>query len=485
MVDFVSHAAFIGGFSLNFTKPPEWIYNHSSLYFGDDNSFDYCVYAVSLGYLDMCIASYSLTRKRTKITPFFEVFGEDVYLYIKSEPKMSLWQEFYTHIPKIFGSFTIFAWMCIIVYLLLLGLIMLWHEYKAPGSAFPAETHVSSKNKDGGYKIEIKKIPMVRHIFRTLYQSLLTFSEQSYSQGVYTLGGKVHLLAMSFFVLIIISLYTANIAAILTTNINDNRISNIQDAIKLGYNFCADRSVVERMIELYGMNENSFVPDPSELGGDGKPGFSCPKCNSRSRTFENMKRNHNDPSLYCNAAISTDEDLVVFQKSEKFCDVLRVGEPLLEDYYGLPISRASFPGLSSMFHSLKNNDDLVARFKKNGPESNCQSADGTNALTVIELSGLWVVCTAIVVIGLLVKLFVHVSKKNNPERQQDIERFDQWGEPSSFDVVIDNHVYDKDEYNLRKSFAEIIHEEHDANECESSNGTSINFHSNEVRKRRA
>jgi len=139
-----------------------------------------------------------------------------------------------------------------------------------------------------------------------------------------------------------------------------------------------------------------------------------------------------------------------------------------------------------MFHQLKNNDEFLMRLKRNGPKSNCEStSDNTNALTVTELIGVWVICTAFVVIGLLVKLTVHVFKKINPGHKQDVECFDQWGEPSSFDVIIDNHVYEKDEYSLRKSFAEVIHEQSSAIEYGLSNGTSTNVHSNEVRKRRS
>ena len=72
----------------------------------------------------------------------------------------------------------------------------------------------------------------------------------------------------------------------------------------------------------------------------------------------------------------------------------------------------------------------------------------------------------------------------NPGRKRDLQRFDQWGEPSSYDIIIDGHLYHEDEHNLRKSMVALIDEEGNSHdEEESYNDTPVNIYSNEIRKR--
>lgn len=61
-VEFIREAARVGGFRVNITSPPEKLMNDSSEYFSDSR-FDLCVYATGLGYLDFCVASYTITNK--------------------------------------------------------------------------------------------------------------------------------------------------------------------------------------------------------------------------------------------------------------------------------------------------------------------------------------------------------------------------------------------------------------------------------------
>ena len=67
--------------------------------------------------------------------------------------------------------------------------------------------------------------------------------------------------------------------------------------------------------------------------------------------FEFMRNKNNDKSLHCNAVISCDEDLEIFQNKGEFCDAIRVGEALASDSYG-----NVFPALSTLFHAVKNSD---------------------------------------------------------------------------------------------------------------------------------
>lgn len=59
-VEFVREAARIGNFRVNLTVPPAELKNKSLEYFSA-SMFDYCVYATALGYLDFCVAKYTVT----------------------------------------------------------------------------------------------------------------------------------------------------------------------------------------------------------------------------------------------------------------------------------------------------------------------------------------------------------------------------------------------------------------------------------------
>jgi len=488
-LEFVQHAASQGGFILNYTKPPEWIYNYSREYFGSDSLFDYCVYAVGLGYLDLCIASYTFTTKRTETTPHFEMHSNNFYLFIKKEQEdVSPWQEFRDNLPKIFDPFTDFVWICILVFISILGLIMVFFEYDAPGSVYPKEIKSFSKSDNGKGEpvIEMRKIPIYKYFARSVYRSMLALGDQAYSQSVYTGEGQVILLAMSFFIMMIVSLYTANIAAMLTTSIQESRIKSLQDAMHQGYNFCAARKTVEIMKSIHNMDEKLFVPDPTDLGGDGKPGFSCSNCSARSRVFEFMRNKHNNPSLYCNAAIAYGEDLDFLQNSGEHCDVIKVGEPLASSPIGFPIGMKSFPGLSTIFNKLKIEGYVTKLYQKEKPESLCDLSgdeEPSYALTFSQLSGLWTVCLSLVLVAFLMKIFREIYDKKNPGRKRNLDPFNQWGEPSSREVIIDDHMHDVDKDELRQSVAPLANKEIYNKEVQVRRTNSTNSAFNGLRRR--
>lgn len=104
-------------------------------------------------------------------------------------------------------------------------------------------------------------------------------------------------------------------------------MASIEEALEAGYTFCASRKVGEAISEVFDLDsQQHIVPDPISEGGDGQPGFSCPDCLSRTRVFDFMKQGHDDPTLYCDAALTTREDLAVLQEYGSHCNKTIVGE---------------------------------------------------------------------------------------------------------------------------------------------------------------
>lgn len=92
----------------------------------------------------------------------------------------------------------------------LLGGLMVVHEYGHAGSAFPKMESVVEidDTKGGQQEIKERKVPLYKHIVRSMYIGYLSVLQQNYSQSVVTYGAMLNLLGISFFILTIIAVYT-------------------------------------------------------------------------------------------------------------------------------------------------------------------------------------------------------------------------------------------------------------------------------------
>lgn len=134
------------------------------------------------------------------LRPFFETSDDPIYLVTFDDNSGTSWSSFTSEFGKVFAPFTWGAWlMIVLISLPLLGLLMMYHEYAAPGSAYPRTAPVLETDPAGSgtEMIRNRKIPMVNHIGRSLYMAALSFFQESYDQSVVTTGGKIHLLAIS------------------------------------------------------------------------------------------------------------------------------------------------------------------------------------------------------------------------------------------------------------------------------------------------
>ena len=220
IASFIEEVAVEGGVTLNVTRPPEWLKNQSHRFFGKSN-FDYCVYATALGYLDFCVGGFSINPKRAAVANFFEMSTEPVYLITFVQEDGTSFEDIWKLSMTIFQPFTFGSWVVILCLLPLLGLIMLFHEYSVPGSAFPSETNVVVKDpQTGEIGVEQRKIPFYEHWIKSCYMSYLSFFTGGYDPAVMTMGGKINLLAIASLLLLVMAVYTANLAAILTQSVS-------------------------------------------------------------------------------------------------------------------------------------------------------------------------------------------------------------------------------------------------------------------------
>lgn len=210
-VSFVTEAARAGNFLINITEPPEFLREHSKEYFGKSD-FDFCVYATALGYLDFCVAQYTVTDQRASTTDWLLLGSQDIHLIVKIEDDAGTgFEKFLTSTKTIFKPFTKNTWIFVIFLVIpLLGGLMVVHEYGHAGSAFPKmESIVEIDDTKGGQQeIKERKVPLYRHIVRSMYIGYLSVLQQNYSQSVVTYGAMLNLLGISFFILTIIAVCT-------------------------------------------------------------------------------------------------------------------------------------------------------------------------------------------------------------------------------------------------------------------------------------
>lgn len=243
---------------------------------------------------------------------------------------------------------------------------------------------------------------------RALYVGYISVLQQSYTHDVVSIGGRITLVGVMFFILTIVSVYVANLAAMLTSQAHVSQVNSIEDAINAGYRFCGERKTVSTVMKVMGI-EDRFVVDPIELGGDGNPGFNCPNCKSRTRVFDAMLRDIDaDDSSHCHAAIAPLEDLEVLQRTAVHCNKTAVGMPVGFVASGIPIFDGVFEELSSLLLRMRNDGSYEKALKASRPSNTCPSTTsddwaGTDiALSISQLMGIWVVSFGLAATGLLV-----------------------------------------------------------------------------------
>ncbi len=64
------------GMIINITEPPDDIKQNS----GSGSSFSQCVYAAALGYLDVCVAMFTMTEQRVSWTRMGQIEALPVYV---------------------------------------------------------------------------------------------------------------------------------------------------------------------------------------------------------------------------------------------------------------------------------------------------------------------------------------------------------------------------------------------------------------------
>jgi hypothetical protein len=244
------------------------------------------------------------------------------------------------------------------------------------------------------------------------------------------------------------------LAAILTQVVVQETVKDIEEAVSKNWKICSERKSMEIVRSLYkNISDSTFVVDPPELDGDGKPGFNCPNCASRKRVFEFLdptKADNGDPR-YCHAAIAPLEDLEVEKQNGAFCDLSAVGDVVGQVQTGMPVYEGVSAELISLLLKLKNDGVYDKELLAARPESQCpvvERGEGS-ALSIQQLTGIWVVSFGFAFAGLVVTFLMPRIERMRKKHIQSVIGYDQTGQRINMlergDSWIHNKTVMKDE----------------------------------------
>lgn len=196
---------------------------------------------------------------------------------------------------------------------------------------------------------------------------------------------------------------------------------------------CAERRTLGLVVSLHPnvIDINAFASDPTELGGDGQPGFANPNLLNRRRVFEMI-----DPvkaatdTRYCHLGLAPFEDLEAEQELGEFCSLGRSGDAIFgQKHTGIPVFSGVSEELISLFTTLKNDGLLGKEVEAARPKSQCAvefSGEGS-PLSISQLTGIWVVSFGFALVGLLVTFLSPLFRNCRSKTVYSVIGYDQSG----------------------------------------------------------
>lgn len=441
MVDFFRVASQIGKFNMTLMTPPAFLTNRTTagVY---ANPFDECIYATTLGYLDFCIGTYAATTSRIAATDFALVASSNFKLLRADDATSDTWV---ANAGTIYQPFEEQTWIFMILFVIpVMGLIFIVHEWNQRGSLYKKTTYVVISHKDSAIdEIQERTIPWYRHMMRAIYMAFLSVLQARYNNPLVTQGARIHLIGFSFFILTLLAVYTANLAAILQFQLFIPQVVSIESAVVQGYKICALREIAYiAMQNKPQLHPTTFIFDPI----DGKPGFYVvPERRSRALAYldKNLAENETNMKIshplrkYCHAALVFEEDLQTAQTVGRHCDKVFVGETIGTLDVGIPLFESVSKAMSALIWKLKNDGYVLKLIANHTPANACvqettvNTADlgaGGKSLNISELSGIWLVSLGFSVFGLLMTLSNNLKRRREKTAVRSLYRVDQHGQ---------------------------------------------------------
>lgn len=373
VVDFIDDVADKYKFQVNKTETlPDWVYKKAAdFYATPPTKFDVCVFAASIGVVDLCIGQFGVSPEREKMTTMVRLQSEKVILVVEEgESSTKLGQA----VRLVFSPFSAGAWMMIIIGFGALVLALLFFE--RDNAFFQGRWH--------------KRIAAAFRILATAFSQLEVHRGAGGHDAVQAEPGKMLLIGTCFYMFLLASLYTANLASIYTTAKETNPVRNADDLIAQNYRISGE----QKNLDFF--NHRHPDVDPNNL-------VSVPGEKSRIENL-NMVKDH----AKVQSAVAFEEDLLALQQEDNGnCNLVPLREPVGFQATGFPANPVYGPQLEAVFaEAIAAGGYSVYRVD---PESICVGHDEEDENKVSiewqQVIGVLLVPAVFVFGGILVELY--------------------------------------------------------------------------------
>jgi len=394
LVNFFEKVTLASGFNVDFVVPPSWIEEKAYEFYNNTSHFDHCFYAAELGYIDVCIGSFMNTKKRSISGSWFNLHDEPFYLVTFLERPKSKVERFWEDCKLLIEPFSTGTWLMIFFFVMpVMSLFMIYHE------------HLTEKER----VLNMKEFGIVA--VRYYYAVLLSFFTGGFEEDVATAAGKIHLLGISSFNMVIIAVFTANLAAILSTNDIFIAVDSLENVMIKKYNICTLRLTAEHLIVANPELKDFILLDPN----DKEHGF---KTNIGTDIIDLMKEfvPPDEGDIHCQVAVIAQEDIVGLQGSKKHCNKTIAGQSVATMRTGFPINPQIHSKLAPLLNNVMNDGIYDREISSRAPSNGCPdtgSGDVSFHMKISHLSGIFMVTFGFAFVALIVHQYEGRLEKIN------------------------------------------------------------------------
>ena len=336
-------------------------------------TWDACIQDVGLGILDMCVGDFWETMERRERVQFTTaIYNELFYMRV---PKPRNDDSFLAAIQKLFQPFTPSLWLTIVLAIIVVGL--------------------SYTILDSNRKTTRSEMPEI--IMESLYAAtmeLMNGAENKDKPMYY----KIVTVVWSFFVLIIIAAYTANLAAFLSQKKAIHEIISMDDCEAKDCNLCHESSKVlsTKIKKQYSSLENALDVDMNHIE-------DIPQALSNGT---------------CDVFLQSKQMWDFNKKYWGNCETMWLGDFVLSFKVAMPVSLAYSEAMSYYVGRSVESGEFDTALRRYEPNPRCiESKDSNNADKSTEQLGVKSMAGPLVILGMGIFLamfckFVKYSKKH-------------------------------------------------------------------------
>mmetsp|Transcript_43535 Transcript_43535/g.100221 ORF Transcript_43535/g.100221 Transcript_43535/m.100221 type:complete len:686 (-) Transcript_43535:71-2128(-) len=319
------------------------------------NAFDACIVASALGYVDLCISSFTITAQRQQLTNMIPLYWEPVYL-VTTTSLATEEEDLMENILAAFKPFSTGLWVLILIVIVVHALLMLLHDYG---------------------RGEFENLRCWQLPYMALYKGFDSAFRAGSSFTAKSPGGKMTSLGLGFFVALTLAAYTANRAAQLMAMPEVvYTVNSLDDVASMGASVCTTASLMPTLKQIYNSTD-VFVEASSRLDALQRVGSDC------------------------TAAALRLEDIETARAS--FCALVRVGNPLLHIPAGVAASEVAYRQLRYAI-AERGEAALQEVMNRARPQDSCSTlvADRTPpGLELEDMFGVFVVTGVFAVLSII------------------------------------------------------------------------------------